>query len=80
MTHTCPTCEQPAAKVIAAGMPMKLCQNENCNTVFGEPFCSIYIYCVAPIEGMFNDEFAFLIYEGSYLKALWDWFMTEDED
>jgi len=66
----CPNCGKQGVKVIASAMPMKLCTT--CYTLWGF-WSDIYTFLVAPIEGMFNDGFAFMIYEGSYLGALWDW-------
>lgn len=70
----CPNCGSPASKVIAVAMPMKLCHNDDCHVLWGEPFASIYTYLFAPIEGMISHHFCFMAYEGSYFKALWYWF------
>lgn len=59
----CPACKAEATKVIYFGMPMYLCSEEYCNTVWG--FWSW-------IPAMrFNG--AFMEYAGSYWLALWTW-------
>lgn len=70
----CPECHQESGlKVIACGLPMKIC--ENCSTLWGEPFATIYIMIFMPLESLIggSDEFCFFSYEGSYFMALWDW-------
>jgi len=74
----CPYCKLEGDKVIAAGLPLKLC-NE-CGTLWGEPFAWLYTFIVAPIEGFFNGEFAFFSYQGSYLRGLWLWLTAKDEE
>ena len=76
---TCPQCQgTDTAKVIAAGLPMKLCFE--CSSLWGEPWAFLYTFFVAPIEGLFNDEYTFFAYRGSYIEGLWMWFHYRDED
>lgn len=58
-------------KVIAAGLPLKLCND--CGCLWGEPWVTIYDLIVVPIEGFFGNPegFYFMGYEGSYWLALW---------
>jgi len=75
----CPECQQyEGVKVITFGLPMKIC--ESCSTLWGEPFATIYIVFLMPIEAMFSDsnEFCFFSYEGNYFVALWDWLRGDD--
>lgn len=76
----CPMCKTSASKVIAAGLPMKLCDNSNCNCLWGEPWASIYTWFVCPLEGLFNEGFSFMAYEGSYWEGLVAWWRNEDGD
>jgi hypothetical protein len=73
----CPECNGESSKIIAAGLPMKLCLE--CNLLWG--FWSwFYAYLISPIEGMINGNFCFLTYEGSYLKALWEFIKNENNN
>ncbi len=51
-------------RVIYMGLPMYLCKEPQCNEVSG--FWS-WILAFVP----FNGEF--MIYEGNYFKAVWNW-------
>lgn len=62
--NNCPNCQAKADKVIYMGLPMSLCSNEDCHTVFG--------FWSWAMEYMpFNGWFA--AYEGSYWRALLHW-------
>jgi hypothetical protein len=75
----CPACgSYETSKVIAAGMPMKHCQE--CHTLWGEPWATIFTSLVAPLEGMVNGHFAFYLYEGNYFKALLNWLFAGSEE
>ena len=52
-------------KVIYMGIPVRLCSNEMCSTVFG-PWA--WLMNLVPFNGWF------FLYNGPYLKALWQWF------
>jgi len=70
----CPDCNKEGVKVIAWAMPMYFC--ENCHTLWG--FWSFFhFYITAPIESLFGG-FSFMTYEGSYWRALWDWFFDKE--
>jgi len=60
----CPLCGCKGTKVIHGGMPMKLCNNDDCNCVWG--FWSWWL-SVVPFTGWL------FLYRGSYLKALYHW-------
>jgi len=60
----CPTCGVESSKVLYMGIPVRLCNDRNCNTVFG--FWS-WLMALVPFNGFF------FVYEGSYLKAMYDW-------
>lgn len=66
----CPACGTQAAHVIYYGLPMWLCNNELCSTLFG--FWAFISECL-PFNGYF---FAF---EGGYWGALWVW-LTHPSD
>lgn len=72
----CPLCgEDGAMKVIYCGLPVKLCANDRCNCMWG-----FWSKLAAAIPIATDDGyFAFMAYEGSYLKALWHW-LTNPED
>jgi hypothetical protein len=76
----CPACDGTAIKVIAAALPMKLCTEDGCRALWGEPFATIYTFLFAPLEGWMNRGFYFLAYEGSYFYALWDWLTLKGEE
>lgn len=63
----CDYCDNEMEKVIYLGLPMRLCSNEECNTV-----CGFWTFV---LDFYFDGYFYY--YEGNYLRALWDWF-TED--
>lgn len=61
---TCPLCKSGPIKVIYYGLPVLLCENENCSCMFG--FWS-YVTDMFPFTGVMMG------YEGSYWPALWHW-------
>jgi hypothetical protein len=64
----CPQCRNDQAqKVVYLGLPMRLC---DCSCLFG--FWAFVAEWV-PI-GDDDGDFAFLVYKGRYLPALWRWF------
>ena len=58
----CPACGGTSSKAIYAGFPVWLCDDMWCSTVHGR-FSGIMD--LVPFNG------SFLVYEGSYLGALW---------
>jgi hypothetical protein len=80
---TCPDCSsENTSRVIAAGMPLKICMD--CNTLWGEPFATIFTALIAPLEMWFNGYSAFMTYPEpgvkGYFHALWFWLKGESED
>ena len=67
--NICPACGKNQLKVIYAGFPMKLCENNKCSTLTG--FWSFIPTYILPFNGWFY------VYEGSYIKALWKWLKGE---
>ena len=62
----CPLCDSKPIKVIYYGLPCNLCENEQCNCLFGFwDFITDYL----PFNGVFY------AYKGSYFKALINWIM-----
>ena len=66
----CPACGDTQTKVIYGGLPMRLCDNEQCNRLDG-----IFSF----VAGMTPFNGAFLPYERSYWLALIRWFFMEVE-
>ncbi|HDH51247.1 MAG TPA: hypothetical protein ENH31_00485 [Nitrospirae bacterium] len=66
----CPTCYWEGTKALYAGIPIKLCTNEECSTVWG--FWS-FLITLLPFNGWF------FAYEGNYFIALWDWLFGREE-
>lgn len=60
----CPTCKSTSVKVIYMGIPVRLCWDEDCATVFG--FWA-WLMDLIPFNGYF------MKYDGSYPAALWHW-------
>ena len=63
----CPLCGRPMDKVIYFGLPGRFCQS--CNALTG-------VAAYAPPVATETDDgpqFAFMLYEGSYWRALWHW-------
>jgi len=68
---TCPRCDDETAKVIAWGLPLRLCLK--CNMV-GGAWAMVYdALAVFETEG-----FSFMVYRGSYWRALWHWLRGRD--
>lgn len=65
----CPLCGGDTHKMIYLGLPGRLCADEGCCCVSGLAAYAPPIASDTP-EG---PAFAFMIYEGSYLPALWHW-------
>ena len=63
----CPECEATADKVIYAGLPMYSC--DSCSLLWG--FWSW-------IPALWYNGYLF-VYEGCYLKGLWEWWTNEEE-
>ena len=66
----CPRCSEESAKVIYMGFPMRLCSDDECNTLWG-------FWSWVPLP-WFNG--CFLEYEGSYWAALWHWMFGDLND
>jgi hypothetical protein len=60
----CPRCGGAGLKVIYAGLPAKLCADDECSTMWGG---MSWIISLLPFNGVL------LAYEGGYLPALWHW-------
>ena len=63
----CPSCQKEAQNVIYLGLPMHLCSDDNCATLWG-------FWSIVPTF-WFNG--VFMAYTGSYIVALWRW-LTSD--
>jgi hypothetical protein len=66
----CPLCGSAYTKALYAGIPVKLCLNNECSLMWG--FFSIIVTWL-PFNGMF------FVYEGNYFKALWCWLFMKEE-
>ncbi|WP_142851012.1 hypothetical protein [Telmatospirillum sp. J64-1] len=64
---SCPNCGEPMVKAIYLGLPGEFC--ESCNTLTG-----LAAYA-PPVASQTEDGplFKFMVYEGSYWRALWHW-------
>jgi len=66
-------CSGPAVKVMAWGLPMKMCDDDDddvsCACLFGF-WSTLYVNFCSPIEGFFSGHFTFMHYSGSYIEAL----------
>lgn len=70
---TCSACGEEAAKVIYLGLPMRLCLDGACSSLTGFwSFVAEWLPIVTEDE-YGEPEFAFMVYEGAYLPALWCW-------
>ena len=75
---TCPLCSGPAVKAIYMGAPMRLCTDEDCRCAWGiGSWLAAYIP-VGTEDERGDDAFAFFIYEGWYLPALYRWLLAEE--
>ncbi len=66
----CPLCNGKTVKVIYFGLPGRLC--EDCQCLDG-------LAAYAPPVASDTDAgpmFAFMVYEGSYWRALWHWLVS----
>lgn len=69
----CPLCGSEGNRVIYLGLPMKFCSDGSCGCLWGLwSFVAEYV----PISD--GECFAFAIYDGSYLRALWHWLQPSD--
>lgn len=77
----CPRCGTSAWRVIYLGLPMWLCPDDGCVTVFGFWSRVTAWLPIASYDEHGQPAFAFMPYEGWYLPALWLWLMgAEGED
>jgi len=62
----CPRCGGVPLKAIYYGLPVRLCSDEGCSTIWA---CCLWDWLIPyfPFNG------AMMVYEGSYLGALWHW-------
>ena len=65
----CPHCGAGWRRCVYLGLPLRMCVNGGCNTLMG---VGAWLCDVIPITTE-DGEFAFMAYEGGYLKALWHW-------
>ena len=66
----CPICGKHSEKVIYYGLPHRLCNNENCNCLFG--FWS-GLTTLLPFNGVF------MKYDGQYFPAMLRWLFGAEE-
>lgn len=71
MSDQCPRCGSSYIKVIYYGLPHRLCEDHQCNTLFG--FWS-------DLTEKFPFNGFFLAYSGSYWPALLKWLFGNFED
>jgi len=67
--HKCKFCGGIMEKVIYAGLPGRLCENEDCNALSGPAVWIAELY----FNGMFFH------YVGNYFVALWYWLTNNEE-
>ena len=72
MNTVCPHCSEEMTKVIFAGFPMMLCNDDDCSTVTG------FWSWVATISIELGAPPAFAPYEGNYWYALRQWCVWRD--
>ena len=65
----CPDCGAEWRRCIYMGLPLRMCVNDGCSTLVGAGAWLSEVLPLTTEEG----EFAFMAYEGSYLRALWYW-------
>lgn len=62
----CPLCGMFAFKAIYAGLPLRMCSDDQCCCAWGPGTWAMSLFS--------NGEgWALMPYEGSYLRALWHW-------
>lgn len=66
----CPACKDIQVKALYAGLPLKLCVNEDCHTVTGLGSWLVEIW----YNGVFFPYF------GSYWKTLYHWLTVSEKD
>ena len=74
MSVGCHVCGGPVEKMIFAGLPGTLCEDEACSGIDG-PAAAIAIV-MAPFM---TDGWLFAVYEGSYWLALWEWLFGSND-
>lgn len=67
----CPLCGSGSMKIIYYGLPMRFCEDEACNCMFG--FWS-FVAGHLPFNGFI------MVYDGAYLPALWHWLTCREEN
>jgi hypothetical protein len=65
----CPHCGAGWQRCIYMGLPLRMCVNGRCNTLVGAGAWLCNMVPITTVDG----EFAFMAYDGAYLKALWHW-------
>jgi hypothetical protein len=68
---SCPICAGPVRKVIYYGLPLRLCEDEECSCLFGFWF---WLVEHLPFNGWM------MVYEGAYGPALWHWLTVPNDD
>lgn len=69
----CPTCKSSTLKVIYLGLPVRLCEDAGCSTLFGFWSGVVSLIPVPSQDGLGEPAWAFMVYEGGYWPALWGW-------
>ena len=69
----CPLCGEPVLKAIFAGLPLKMCSNDDCQCAWGLGTVAMNL--------MSNGAgWALFIYPGSYWVALYHWLSGDKAD
>lgn len=68
---SCPTCDGPMHKILCAGLPMRLCEDDKCSSVSGVFAWVAYLLA-------FNGTV--YIYEDTYFDALFLWMIGAFEE
>lgn len=71
----CPLCGGETHRVIYTGLPGRLCKDERCAALTG---LAAYVPPIVT-ETDQGPMFAFMVYEGSYWRALWRWLTKWDD-
>ncbi len=75
----CPSCGHSARRVIYLGLPMRLCGDHYCCTVFGWWSWVPLWLPVSSFDETGEAGWAFMAYTGSYPRALWRWLRGPSE-
>lgn len=67
----CPLCAGPTDKVVFLGMPGRLC--EACACLTGLAGWAAWALPITTYDEDGEEAFAFMVYDGAYLPALWRW-------